>query len=297
MHPEDGIEEEGLSIRMVLERLRALSPPLRYLAYVAGAILVVLVAAGVGATAALMIDGRPEWATSGHGSPGAGGIGEGTTSAKTGEAAKPKAAELGATGDARDANPDEGKPGQEIGVPLNETAFTHTATNENSRGDYTYISDPAIDGDPDAIVLVVRSTDRQDAKGATYAHNIGVWYEGAHEKRWAIFNQDRAVVPAGTTFEVTVPPASEAFVHFAAPLNTVGDRTYLDNPLTNGEPDAVPAIVQNWNPGGGRGVYNDHPIGVVYDADRKRWAIYNKNGAPIPDGVAFNIAVSGVPTP
>jgi hypothetical protein len=297
MHPEDGIEEEGLSIRMVLERLRALSPPLRYLAYVAGALLVVLVAAGVGATAALMIAGRPEWATSGHGSPGAGGVGEGTTSAKTGEAAKPKAAALGAPGDARDANPDEGKPGQEIGVPLNETTFTHTATDENSRGDYTYISDPAIDGDPDAVVLVVRSTDRQDAKGATYAHNIGVWYEGINERKWAIFNQDRAAIPAGRTFEVIIPQASETLVHYAMLDNTVGNRTYLDNPLTNGEPDAVPAIVQNWNPGGGRGAYNDHPIGVVYDADRKRWAIYNKDGAPIPDGVAFNIAVSGVPTP
>jgi hypothetical protein len=61
--------------------LRGLSPPLRYLAYVAGALLVLLVAAGVGATAGLVFGGRPDWLTSGSGDT------EGTMSAKTGKAA------------------------------------------------------------------------------------------------------------------------------------------------------------------------------------------------------------------
>src|SRR5829696_3575134 len=45
-------------------RLRGLSPPLRYLAYVAVALLVLVVAVGVGATAGLLFGGRPEWLTS-----------------------------------------------------------------------------------------------------------------------------------------------------------------------------------------------------------------------------------------
>jgi hypothetical protein len=84
-----------------------------------------------------------------------------------------------------------------------------------------------------------------------------------NEKKWAIFNQDREVIPAGTTFEVIIPPASETFVHYAMLDNTVGNSTYLDNPLTNGEPDAVLTVTQDRNPEGGRGVYNDHPIGVL----------------------------------
>jgi hypothetical protein len=56
--------------------LRGLSAPLRFLAYVAGALLVLLVAAGVGATAGLVFGGRPEWLTS---DPGAT---EGTMSAQ-----------------------------------------------------------------------------------------------------------------------------------------------------------------------------------------------------------------------
>jgi hypothetical protein len=272
--------------------LRGHSPPLRYLAYVAGALLVLLVAAGVGATAGVVFGGRPEWLTSGSGDT------EGTMSAKTGEAATPKGAAVESPADAQYANSAEAtNPGQNANAPAKRTVFTHTATDANSRGDYTYISDPAIDGDPNAVVLVVPSTDRGNARGASYDHNIGVWYEGVNEKKWAIFNQDRAAIPAGTTFKVIIPPASETLVHYAKPNNIVGNRTYLDDPLTVREPDALLTVTQDWNPGGGRGVYNDHPIDVLYDADIRKWAIYNRDGAPLPDGAAFNIAVSGVPNP
>ena len=99
-------------------------------------------------------------------------------------------------------------------------------------------------------------------------------------------------MPAGATFRVEVPQASETFVHHAELLNTVGNYTYLDDRLTNGEPDAVLSVTQNWNPGGGRGVYNDHPVVAVYDAQVEQWAVYNRDGASIPKGAAFNIAVS-----
>jgi hypothetical protein len=274
-------------------RLRGLSSPLRYLAYIAGALLVLLVAVGVGATAGLVFGGRPEWLTSGSGDT------EGTMAAKTGEAATSKGAALETPADAQYANSEEAaNPAQNANAPASKTGFTHTTTDANSRGDYTYISDPAIDGDPNAVVLVAESMDRGNAKGASYDHNIGVWYEGANEKKWAIFNQDRAAIPAGRTFEVIIPPASwGTLVHYAKPDNTVENRTYLNNPLTVGEPDALLAVTQNWNPGGGRGVYNDHPIDVLYEADIRKWAIYNADGAPMPDGAAFNIAVSRVRNP
>ncbi len=174
---------------------------------------------------------------------------------------------------------------------INKASFTHRATDKNSRGDYTYISDPSINGDPDAIVLVSPTPDQENLGTASYEHNIGVWYEGGARK-WAIFNQDRAAVPAGATFEVVVPRASAKFVHHAGLVNTAGNYTYLDDRLTNGEPDAVLSVTQNWNPGGGRGVYNDHPVDTVYDAQVKRWAIYNRDNVSIPKGAAFNIAVS-----
>ena len=171
----------------------------------------------------------------------------------------------------------------------------------NSRGDYTYIGDPSIDGDPNAVVIVEPTSDRESASTSAstatagtraYGHNIGVWYDWADKEKWAIFNQDRTVVAAGATFEIVVPPASESFVHRADPGNTFGNTTYLQDSLTDGHPDAVVSVTHNWNPGGGWGVYNNHPVGVFYDKKAQQWAVYNIDGAPIPEGVAFNIAVS-----
>jgi hypothetical protein len=218
-------------------------------------------------------------------------------SEQSGEAAASRGSALETPVESQYATSDDANPAQNARAPANKTVFTHTATDANSRGDYTYISHPAINGDPNAVVLVAKSMDRADARGASYDHSIGVWYEGANEKKWAIFNQDRAAVPAGSTFQVIIRPASETFVHFAKLDNTEKNRTYLDNPLTNAEPDALLRVTQNWNPGGGRGVYNNHPIGVLYDADTRKWAIYNRDGASMPDGAAFNIAVSRVPNP
>ena len=142
-------------------------------------------------------------------------------------------------------------------------------------------------------MLVAPSTDRENAGDTIYEYNIGVWYEGANEKKWAIFNQDRAAIPGGAVFEVVVPPASQSFVHYAVPGNTISNSTYLDNPLTNGESNAGLSVTRNWNPGGSRGVNNDHPIGVVYDQDVEEWVIYNQDDTLMPNGAAFNVAVSG----
>ena len=250
--------------------LRALSPPSRYLAYVVGVLLVFSVAVGVGAAAAVMVG----WQS--------GRVAAGSSEKRTFEGST-----LKTVGSARASEATANEPRNSEDT-VREISFVHHATEENSRGDYTYIADPSINGNPNAIVLV----SNQRNKGSTsYDHQIGVWYEsGAH--KWAIFNQDRIAVPKGATFRVEVPRASATFVHHAGSLNSARNYTYLDNRLTNGEPDAVLSVTQNWNPGGGGGVYNNHPVGTVYDAKLKKWAVYNLDGKPMPEGAAFNIAVS-----
>jgi hypothetical protein len=217
----------------VIGWLKGLPAPLRYSAYVAGVLLAFTAAAGMGATAALVVDRQhdqhPERAASAPGGPGGHDKPEGTTIEGTAVVEKT-----------------DGSKGAKTGGASYVASFVHRATKENSRGDYTYIGDPSIDGDPDAIVLATPADTDRD--GIAYPHSIGVWYEGA-AKKWAIFDQDRAPVPAETTFEVRVPRATGAFVHSAAPANTLGSFTYLDYPLTNGKPGAVLSVTQNWNPG------------------------------------------------
>ena len=258
----------------MIEWLRALSPPLRYLMYLAGALLVLFVAFGVGVSAAVVVD----WQS-------------GSVATDSAESSTITGSESETTSTARaseDTAIETPSDSQYSNDTVYKASFIHRATDENSRGDYTYIGDPSINGNPDAIVLI---SEERNIGSTSYNHNIGVWYE-AGARKWAIFNQDRAAVPAGATFRVEVPQPSATFVHHANLLNTVGNYTYLDNQLTNGEPEAVLSVTQNWNPGGGRGVYNDHPVGVVYDAKLKKWAVYNLDGTPLPKGAAFNIAVS-----
>ncbi len=81
------------------------------------------------------------------------------------------------------------------------------------------------------------------------------------------------------------------FVHRATPENISENSTYLDNPQTNGDPNAILYVTQNWNPEGSAGIYNDHPIGVWYNPSRQRWAIFNQDREEMPDGAAFNVAV------
>ena len=250
--------------------VRERSLPVRVLVYAALATLAFVLAAGVGAVGAWVLRGdvvgsleggqtRPTAAQDGAGS----GVASG--------AADPKTAE-----------------GADSGKNAGKTAFVHTATDANSRGDYAYLDHPRINGEPDAVVLA--------SPTGPYERNIGVWYEPG-EQKWAIFNQDRTAVPDGSAFEVAVPEGPERFVHRAGTDDTVGNATYLDDPLLNGKPGAEASVTQNWNPGGGNGVYNDHPVGVLWDEDVGKWLVYNEDGARMPEGAAFNVAVSGDPAP
>lgn len=269
----------------MIERLRTLLPLPKYSMYIAGVLLMLSMAVGVGATTAVIFSWQ-----SGRAATGASGTGvpvSGPAETSTREVSK-----LETTGTAGAPEDTEVKPSSDpkaVSDAKPKASFKHRADKRNSRGDYTYISDPSINGDPNAIVLASLTSGRGNAD--SYKHNIGVWYEPV-ARRWAIFNQDLAPVPRGSTFKVVVPRASEKFLHEADLLNTAGNYTYLDDPLTNGEPDAVVSVTQNWNPGGGRGVYNDHPVDTEYDAKVEQWAVYNRDDASIPEGAAFNISVS-----
>jgi hypothetical protein len=171
-------------------------------------------------------------------------------------------------------------------------AFVHRATSGTIVANSTYLDYQPINGNPDAVLLVTRL---QDSGGDVVpdAHPIGVWYD-ANRGSWAIFNQDLVPMSEGATFSVVaLEELGEAlFVHRDTLANTTGNATYVDYPSANERPDAVLAVTPNWNPGGGDGTYNNHPVGVRYDAEEERWTILNLDLAPMPEGAAFDIAVT-----
>ena len=175
-------------------------------------------------------------------------------------------------------------------IPNPDTSvFVHKATAGNSAGDFTIIDYPLTNGNPDAKIIVTPNWNPGNVGGTYDNHPIGVYYSLG---KWRIFNQDLTAVPVGAAFNVSVPtagPGVGVFVHTATAGNRFGNVTYMDNVLTNGNPNAIVVVTPNWNPGGVGGTYDNHPIGVWYDGSQ--WAIFNQDIAAMPANAAFNVYV------
>ena len=171
------------------------------------------------------------------------------------------------------------------------SVFVHKATTANISGHTTTIDYPLTNNKPNAIILVTPNWNPGGVGGTYNDHPIGVYYSGG---RWRIFNQDLVAMPANAAFNVIVPrpgPGEAVFVHQASAANTSLHVTFIDHPLTNGNPTALVLVTPNWNPGGVGGTYNNHPIGVYYEHSNQRWAIFNQDFGSMPNGAAFNVYV------
>jgi hypothetical protein len=166
--------------------------------------------------------------------------------------------------------------------------FIQQATSDTLRANYTIIDHPLTNGNPQAIVMVTQNWNPGGRKGTYNKHPVGVWYDGAH---WAIFNQDLAAMTPQAFFNVLVlSQSSSVFVQVVTAKNSRDNYTVIDHPLTNGNPQAIVMVTQNWNPGGGKGTYNNHPVGVWYTPSGY-WSIFNEDRAPLTPQVSFNVQV------
>jgi O-glycosyl hydrolase len=171
--------------------------------------------------------------------------------------------------------------------PRPSHVILHTVTSSNIQGHWTEIDDASTNDNPEAIVLVTPNWNPPGQSGIYLNHPIGVWYTGS---RWAIFNQDFGSMPQGASFNVQILNAGRnAFVHTATSSNTQSNWTEIDHARTNNNPEAIVLVTPNWNPHGQGGVYLNHPIGVWYTGSR--WAIFNQDGAGIPQGASFNVQI------
>jgi len=79
-----------------------------------------------------------------------------------------------------------------------------------------------------------------------------------------------------------------AFVHTASAANINASRTTIDNPMTNGDPNAM-LIVTHVSSGADPLI--TAPIGVSYDSGAGRWRIFRTDGNAMPVGAKFNVLV------
>jgi len=168
---------------------------------------------------------------------------------------------------------------------------TVTATSSNTTGNSLSLADYGLTN-PNTLVF---ATPNWGKSGPYSDHPLGVWWNGSV---WAIFNQDMAAIPIGTsfneTFYTTVTSSNlDVFTHTATSSTITANYTVLDDPLANNNPNAVIEVTPNYNPGGIGATYDNHPIGVWYTGSR--WAIFNQDRAAMPVDAAFNVMVSPSP--
>ncbi len=107
---------------------------------------------------------------------------------------------------------------------------------------------------------------------------VGLEAQGAGATGTALEIQDGPIRVTGTT--------RTAFRHIATGPTIAGNNTVIDHPLTNGDPDALLFVTQNWEP---NSVYNNSEIGVFYTAGK--WRIFNQNLSAMPVNSAYNVLV------
>ena len=102
------------------------------------------------------------------------------------------------------------------------------------------------------------------------------------------------ILPKGASGAKVTKAVQPVFIQRATSKNISGNSTYINNRRINGNPDVVLSVTQSWNPGGGEGTYNNHPVGVWYDRSRKQWAIFNQDRSAMPSGAAFNMVILSI---
>jgi len=123
-------------------------------------------------------------------------------------------------------------------------------------------------------------------QGDAGANGIGVKGEAGTGGTGVLAKSDQgtALLVEGSIGVRGTRPA--AFVHTTASGNITANFSRIDNPLTNGDPNAI-LIVTLLSVRGETPLTT--PFGVWYDANR--WTIFRADGLSMPQGVSFNVLV------
>ncbi len=158
-------------------------------------------------------------------------------------------------------------------------AFIQEAAAGNIDGNATVISNPYLDGNPNARILV---TQNWSVNSVYNNHSVGAWYNGSN---WTIINEDQADMPVGAAFNVYIlknEPSS--FTHVAVSGNINFNSTLIDNKAINGNPNALVYVTRS-----NSGIYDTSSIGVWFDGIY--WEIFNQDLSNMPAGASFNVYI------
>ena len=168
---------------------------------------------------------------------------------------------------------------------------TVVASSANTVGNTVYVNDPFFNGHPNLVIEATHVWNPGGVGGTYVNHPIGVWYDGLRGQ-WGVFHQDSTSPAAGEAFNLYASYATQkAFTHLVTPGNMSGDFTWIDDALTNGNPNAKVLATPSWNPPRGSGIYDTKNLGVWYDAGAGKWAVFHQDYSAMTNGEAFNVLI------
>jgi hypothetical protein len=168
------------------------------------------------------------------------------------------------------------------------TSFFQTATISNLVGNWMLLDNPAINGNPNAVIVVTADYTANGICGCVMnKHQVGVAYNGS---QWGIFNEDTTSIPVGAQFNVIAFASANSLAWTTRP-SRIGSSTFFLNDLRlNWQPNLLLFATPNWNPGNVCGCnFDSHSLGVYYATALGEWSIYNEDYASILQGTAFNL--------
>lgn len=135
--------------------------------------------------------------------------------------------------------------------------------------------------------------------------NIGVWLSNGSDVYWngkvgiGTRSPATALDVDGTISAASlrapgagVNTGTFAFIHrvTAESIARVREQvSFIDNPLCNGDPNAILIITHNWSADKSVNPYHTNPVGVYYQ--NGKWSIFNQDLADMEVGDAFNVMV------
>lgn len=159
-----------------------------------------------------------------------------------------------------------------------DATFTFTTSATNISGSRATIVHPALDNNPDAVIIA--------AQNGGASHPTGVWYLGG---KWHIVNRDQEYMAAGTNFQIMVwtKPDATHFVHIVDVIkNLKNGVSYIDHPALNGHPNASFYHTQST-----AGFGNSASTLPKYDYTLKQWYLTTIEGKPMLNLNRYNIAI------
>jgi hypothetical protein len=175
-------------------------------------------------------------------------------------------------------------------VDPSHTFFVHELATEGSG---TQLDHPALNGNAEARIFVTRNAS-PGGTGPFLRADVGLrvfWNVASWRLNFRNSSGVSTTLPAGTAFNVYVPPPSASTVVHVTDDSNLGPGdafSTIDLPGANGNPSAA-VFATHLTPSGPHSNMNP-PIGLRYDGNSNRWAIYPENDlASVAENVHFHV--------